>query len=379
MIRRELKRLGGLAAILVVAPWCAAEISVTKAADDQDESSWRIEAALKARSLLIDPIGGERAEIDAAQVPTGLLSPDGTKVVFIGSDPDRVAEGFSFDLFIATVDLDQPSGKSDVRRLTVNQHRPVSPVWLPNNRQVAFLGSPDDRSNASEVWIVDTEEGGGGARISTEDTERVSQLSTNANGEVAYVTFKSRDGKITLSDLILVKPGMTREGEEPDLDREVILEDQFISSYEFGPKGRYLAWSGIGSLHLLELSTGESDEIPLHGIHRQLVNHSVQSIAWQPNGELLALTCGFLGGIAVERGDVPPPRLFAADKIFLIPVDWRPAEEDLEFREDEPFPSPLVTDPAAEISPEVGDQSAPWWIREIPMRPLRLHWRSQVQ
>jgi hypothetical protein len=67
--------------------------------------------------------------------------------------------------------------------------------------------------------------------------------------------------------------------------------------------------------------------------------------------------------------------MFAEDKVFFVPVDWTPTEESLKVgTTQEDFPSPMVEEPAAEVSPPAGDESAPWWVRELPDHVLGLSW-----
>ena len=124
----------------------------------------------------------------------------------------------------------------------------------------------------------------------------------------------------------------------------------------------------------LNIETGESREIPLHGIHRQLLNHTVHEFAWRPDGKIIAIRCGFLGGVLKLDNDAPWPRMFAADKVFFVPVDWTPSPECLKVGEGDEYPSPDANDPKAEISPPGGDESKPWWVRELPEHVLTMKW-----
>lgn len=148
-----------------------------------------------------------------------------------------------------------------------------------------------------------------------------------------------------------------------------VLHDQFISTYAFSPDGSTLAWGEPGSLHIVNLNSSESREIPCHGIHRQLINHMAYAIAWRPDGKVFAATFGFAGGIAREfNGDPnePWPRMFAEDKVFFVPADWSPTAGQLTVGEGDNYPSPMADDPKAEVSPPAGDQSEPGGCARFP-------------
>jgi len=292
------------------------------------------------------------------------ISPDGRKVASIGSDPQRVKAGHEFDLFVADVDASAPAGKANARRLTTDQQRPTGIRWLPDSSGLVFQAG---ENAAQEVWYVDLGLESRPVRLS-DGQHRCSQVSITAESRVAWIVHKGSQQKQQFNDLVL-HPSLLASGH-----MRTLLTDQHISSYAISPDGRTLAWSGLGSMFLVNLETGESREIPLQGIHPQLLNHTVREFAWRPDGKVIAIRCGFLGGIAVEAGQAFP-RMFAADKVFFIPVDWAPSAEALKVgTRQEDFPSPTADDPKAEVSPPAGDQSKPWWVRELPEQLAGMKW-----
>jgi hypothetical protein len=68
--------------------------------------------------------------------------------------------------------------------------------------------------------------------------------------------------------------------------------------------------------------------------------------------------------------------MFAEDKVFFIPFDFAPAPDELKVGEGDEFPSPFANDEKAEISPPAGDESKPWWIRNVPDHVDGLAWVS---
>lgn len=353
-------------ALCTLSLWC----STASAVQARQAGDWWLEVGVKAHAILVDPQALETHEvIEPEEHPMGLLSPDRSQVAFLGSEPgsDR-----PFDLFLADVDLTQPSGKSNIRRLTTDQDRPIAPKWMPGGKALVFLAG-DNRSQ--QLWLVKTESGSRPRRISREPL-RCYDATVTDEGVVYYLVHKGSRKKQQFKDLVAVR--WSEEGIDSAPRLTTLLEDQDIFSYALSPDGRTLAWSGAGSLHLLELESGQSREIPLHAVHRQLLNHGAHHMAWRPDGDVIAIQCGFLGGIAMAPDappDAPWPRMFAADKIFFVPLDWSPSEEALKVgAAQEDFPSPTADDPDAEISPPAGDESKPWWVRGLSQHPLTLKW-----
>jgi hypothetical protein len=205
----------------------------------------------------------------------------------------------------------------------------------------------------------------------SEGAHRCSAVQVLADGRIAWVVHTGTKSKQQFNDLVVhSSPATTGK-------RRALITGQFISAYAFSPDNRTLAWCEPALLHMVDLQSGSSRDIPLHGIHPQLINHLAYELAWSPDGRILAGTFGFAGGIS--RGlnqdpNEPWPRMFAEDKVFFVPVTWSPAPKDLEVGEGEKFPSPFANDEKAEVSPPVGDQSKPWWARGLPMRATELTW-----
>lgn len=349
----------GLACLAAAAlPLVAAAAGPGPAAGDY----W-IEAAVKARSLWIDPTTGGLHEVIDADAPMGLVSPDGKRIVYLGSDPERVRAGHSFDLFVADVDPSSPSGKAAPRRITDGQVRPHAPVWLGGSDGIAFLAMGGAEGEPQEVWTASLAPDAEPQRVDTQGALRLSQLSVAPDGSLAFVALRSREGKLHHSDLVIA-----------DAAGQVLsvpVRGQFIASYGFRPDGAQLAWSGLGAVFVEDLAQGKTREIPLAAIHPKLANHTAHHIAWRPDGEALALYCGFLGGVATggDRGpNAPPLRMFAEDKVFVLPLSF--AAEAPEGSNTTPF----ADDPASEPFRPMGDGTRPHWIGGLPMAPIELKW-----
>lgn len=343
--------------------------SLPVAAQHNDGADWWVAAKVKAQTVYCDP-GTLQTEIviDELQRPMGILSPDGTKVAYVGTEE---GSGRHSDLFVADVDHEQLSGKANIRRLTTDQDRPVGLKWMPDGTGLVFeSGEP----RSSQVWHVGLDAGAEPKQLS-DGRRRAFHVRAIDEKRIAYLIYKGSEKKESFIDLVI-------QSIDDPKSRRTVLEDKNISSFAVSPDGRTLAWSGLGSMYFVDLGTGESRDVPLHGVHPQLVNHTAHEMAWRPDGNIIAIKCGFLGGISREFGtpeDEPWPRMFAADKIFFVPVDWKPDAESIKVGEGADFPAPWVTDEKAEISPPAGDERQPWWVVEVPERVLGLEWvRAEV-
>lgn len=349
---------------------CLSQALLVSAALGVQHDSW-IEVAQKASSTLINPATGESAFVlDSLPHPMGVISPDGKRIAFVATEPgsDRHT-----DLFVADVDLTQPSGKANIRRLTTDQPRPTNPQWLPEDRGLVFLAGEGPQTQA---WFVSLTPGAKPVLLS-DARYRAYDLSVTAAGCAAYLVHKGSKHKQQFIDLVMLSPSERAMRSAAGMRRRTPLVDQHISGYAISPDGATIAWSGLGSLYLHTLRTGESREIPLHGIHPQLANHTAHEIAWRPDGKVIALRCGFLGGVVVipdEDGVSRPPKMFAADKIFFVPAEWSPSPEALKVGEGEAYPSPFTDRAGKDEPPAAGDQSRPWWVAELPEHVLGLKW-----
>lgn len=336
----------------------------------QPASTYWLDIGLKARSMLVDPAEpGVLHEVMDQAMPMGVLSPDGKHVAFVGSDPQRVKEGHDFDLFVADVDPAEISGKANIRRVTTDQTQPTSPHWMIDGSGLAFLAGD---SNSAQAWWIDLGPQSRPVMLS-DGQHRCSDLAVLADGRIAWIVHTGSKNKRQFNDLIL-HPSPLVSGK-----RRTFIPGKHITAFAFSPDGRTLAWCEPATLHLVDIESGSSREIPLHGVHPQLINHLAHDLAWSPDSRLLAATFGFAGGISRGLNDdpnAPWPRMFAEDKVFFIPAEWVPSPESLVVGEGAKFPSPFVNDEKAEVSPPPGDQSKPWWVRELPMMPIQMQWIS---
>jgi len=354
-------------------------LTIASLSSADDPSAWKLQIPVKAHTTQIDLDNGERYVMADDTSLSGEISPDGRHVVFVANDPARIEAGHEFDLFIADIDPDNSTRKTNIRRLTTDQVKPNHPIWLPSSKGVAFLAhrAADDASQV--VWAVDLSISPPAAptRLSDSAAENVWNLAVTPKNEVAFVQLNGRKNKQMHADLIVRRPFPQQK--DSAIAVRKLIEDQHISSFAFSPDGTTLGWSGLGSMFLVDLATGESREIPLHGIHRQLMNHSVSEFAWRPDGKVIAIRCHFLGGIARSFNadpNEPWPRMFAEDKVFFVPASWIPTPESLVVGEGADFPSPMIDDPKSDASPPAGDESKPWWIREVESSTGPMRWRA---
>lgn len=302
-----------------IASWAAQSAG----AQELGGTCWWLDLMLAQGSVLVNPSepGTLHEVADMDPHSRRVLAPDASHVLFIGSDDDRVRSGRGLDLFVARVDRTSPSGESGIRCVTTDQVRPESPRWLPDSRGVVFLASEPPQS-APQVWFASIDPPREPVRIS-DGSGACSQLLVLPSGSITYVQLRRQQGKLRHSDLILQPPG-------PNEERSVLVQDRFIGAYAIAPDGRSLLWGEAGVLHGIDIPTGAFRDIPTERIHPKLRHHMPNGIAFSPDGRFVAMTLSFAGGITVagDDPDTPWPRMFADDKVFIIPTAWAPRAED---------------------------------------------------
>jgi len=264
------------------------------------DSCWPV-IEMKARRFAIDPATGAETQLTSPYRP-GVLSPDGTALLSLGSIPG--AHGF--DLFVSDAVADGKGGitNSNTRRVTDIDGPVRGGHWMPDGRSVVFIHG--DRDDAG-LWMIDVSARDHIAvprRLDAGDGA-VHEFAVSSNGKIAYSVRRQRVGKVTHMDLF-VSDGSAAEP---------ILRDQFVTAMAWSPDGDRLAYGLINELRIRDTKTGAERVIRFADMNDQLVNTASDALAWSPDGSAILTAPRFVGGRMV--GTV----LFPDDKILIVPAD----------------------------------------------------------
>ena len=95
---------------------------------------WMMDADGENRRRLTDP---RPSGSDAAGNRSPASSPDGKRIVFVGSGASKVQDETTDELYVMNAD------GSDVRQLTKNDTLDADPTWSPDGRRIAFVRADD--------------------------------------------------------------------------------------------------------------------------------------------------------------------------------------------------------------------------------------------
>lgn len=352
--------------------WCGVACVVAMAiAARVSQPSWWLVAEFKAERVAINPSTGEVRPLPDVDL-AGVKSPDGTRIAYVGSDPKSARD---FDLFVADVDPQKPVIKSNSRMLSTGpeHERPGGMVWTPNSRGLVFLaGNPENQ----QVWYVDAITPQSPPVHLTDGQHPSSNLCVSSGGSIAYFTLMRSEGKQQFQDLTIIDR-TSRTSDFSGAKRTTLVSGEHLTAMAFSPDGRRLAYAGINTMHVHDFSTQKASEIHYDAITPKLINHLVWDLSWRPDSQVIAAMLSFAGGILYEA-DKGPPRMFAENKIFLIPADWSAPAPTYDPKAE--FPSPTIDkDADDQASPMPQDASRPGWINTPRGRVLRLEWIAAEQ
>lgn len=115
---------------------------------------------------------------DWRNVSAPQISPDGAKVVYVLEQPDRFADSFHSNLWLAAVD-----GKEN-RPLTSGKHKDSLPRWSQDGKRLAWVSTKEGKAQIHIRWM----DSGVETRITDLESSPVS-LSWSPDGEeIAFVT-----------------------------------------------------------------------------------------------------------------------------------------------------------------------------------------------
>jgi len=176
------------------------------------------------------------AQGNRPQNTLGMVSPDGTRIVFSSS-----REGNS-EIYVMSRD------GSNVFRLTNNRAADITPTWNPQSTRIAFTS---DRTGAPQIWLIDAD-GTNLQKLTSEpyaDRATWSPLGT----EIAYAARTGPGNDIKVMDLAARQV------------RQLTFGEGTNESPVFAPNGRHLAFqsSRAGKMQIFTIARDGKDVRPL--------------------------------------------------------------------------------------------------------------------
>lgn len=275
-------------------------------------SSWPV-IEMKARRFAIDPATGAETQLSPAHRP-GVLSPDGTAMLSLGSIPN--AQGF--DLFVSDAVADGKGGitTSGTRRVTDIDGPVRGGQWMPDGRSVVFISG--DRDDAG-LWTIDVSAKDRIAvprRVDAGDGA-VHDFAVGRSGKIAYSVRRQRVGKVEHMDLFISDGSTTKP----------IVRNQYITALAWNADGTRLAYGLINELRIRDANEGTERVLQFPEVHDGLMNTATYALAWSPDGSAILAAPRFVGGRM--SGTV----LFPDDKILILPTNDAGTPAILESRE----------------------------------------------
>jgi len=204
------------------------------------------------------------------------ISPDGNTIVFFGYREGLPTLG-NGSIWTIPVEGGEPT------QITTAPVQDRFPCWSPDGRSVAFLRY---REVAEEEYVPDihvVSATGGETRRLTTDAHKVAWATIRYSPDGQWMAYFTEDRTLNLLPL---------QGGEPRVLTEVPRVHNH-TELAWSPDGRKIAYTGVGSIWVAEVESGESTEL-LTGV---LTKESQEvHIDWSPDGEKIVFSAATGGG-----------------------------------------------------------------------------------
>jgi Tol biopolymer transport system component len=176
-------------------------------------------------------------------------------------------------------------------------------VWSPDGLRIAYLV---EREGRFQVHVADHD--GSNVRQLTHGPHGAWQPKFAPDGRLSYQLYRERLAKARRADLVINDGPKTK----------IVVENVYITDYAWSPDGKAIVYGKIGALVFLDLATGQSREVALADVNKDLAPHGPVHISWSPDGQAVACWLPFIGGR--RHGG---PKMFADEKVFVIRRDGK--------------------------------------------------------
>lgn len=214
--------------------------------------------------------------------------------------PDGKLSLYSKDGTLYVADSDG----SHAKRISPEGQRCSTPTWSPDGNEIAFSVLKNDQWQLATMAADGTK-----LKQLTDWPAGIERPRYSPDGKLSYMRMKVYEGKFQPADLMLIEKA----------EHKVLVEDQFISDYAWGPDEKTLAYGKLHALVFLDVAAGKSETVTLASVSDQLFHHAPTSMAWSPDGKAIACRLPAHVGRAATFGNEPPKKIFGDDELFVIP------------------------------------------------------------
>ncbi len=285
---------------------------------------WVMGSSGENRRRLTDP---PPSGSDAAGNMSPAASPDGKRIVFVGSGEDSAEDQNTHELYVMNAD------GSDVRQLTNNETLDADPTWSPDGEQIAFVRAESWGSEQVQMSLRVIDPNGSGEHVLRQEEE------ANKNGAV-----------------FLNSPAWSPDGTRIAFTRTTIGPAEFAPAiYVMGsdgsglkkvaddaaqpawsPDGERLAFTGAGDGETCfhdctpsgDIFVADADGGNIQRLTRSEADDT--SPAWSPDGTRIIFSSDRSNPqeheleLYVVSADGGEPRRITRNKVWDLDPDWRP-------------------------------------------------------